>query len=99
MGRAFLIFGVVRPAIVATRIHRSKHSSRVARPRTACQLVFHHITGGTCLSQHIALSSLAILPPGLPTGSKADASFEATGELSTWPLPFGDLALASWQKH
>jgi len=50
-------------------------------------------------SQHIALSSLAIPPPGLPTGSKADTSFEATGELSTWPLPFGDLALASWQKH
>lgn len=50
-------------------------------------------------SLHIALSSLAIPPPGLPTGSKADASFEATGELSTWPLPFGDLALASWQKH
>jgi len=50
-------------------------------------------------SQHIALSSLATLPPGLPTGSKADASFEVTGELSAWPLPFGDLALASWQKH
>jgi hypothetical protein len=38
------------------------------------------------------LSSLAIPPPGLPTGSKADASFEATGELSTWHLPFEDLA-------
>lgn len=61
---------------------------------------FPHCTqGDTHPSQHIALSSLATLPPGLPTGSKADASFEATGELSTWPLPFGDLALASWQKH
>src|SRR5690606_25678468 len=40
-------------------------------------------------SQHIALSSLAIPPLGLPTGSKADASFEATGELSTWPCPSG----------
>ena len=99
MGRAFLILGVVRLAIVATHVHRSRHSLLVARPRTACQLVFHHITGGTYLSQHIALSSLAILPPGLPTGSKADASFEVTGELSAWPLPFGDLALASWQKH
>ena len=31
-------------------------------------------------SQHVASSSLAILPPGLPTGSKADASSEATGK-------------------
>ncbi|MDR2127570.1 MAG: hypothetical protein LBP52_00660 [Burkholderiaceae bacterium] len=49
--------------------------------------------------RHIALLSLATLPLGLPTGSKADALFEATGELSIWPLPFGDLALANWQKH
>lgn len=99
MGRAFLILGVVRPVIIATHICRSRHSSRVAQFRTAGQLVFHHITGGAYLSQHIALLSLATLPPGLPTGSKANASFEGTGELSTWPLPFGDLALASWQKR
>ena len=48
-------------------------------------------------SQHIASSSAAILPSGLPAGSKTGASCEATGELSTWPMPFGDLASASWQ--
>jgi len=48
-------------------------------------------------SQHTASSPLAILPSGLRTGSKTGASCEATGELSTWPLPFGDLATASWQ--
>ena len=48
MGRAFLILGVVRPAIVATHIRRSRHSSRVARTRTACRQLFHHrTTGGT----------------------------------------------------
>ncbi len=95
MGRAFLILGVVRRAIVAAHIRRSRHSSRVTRPAG----FFPPLHNRRHPSHHIALSSLATLPPDLPTGSKADASFEATGELSTWPLPFGDLALASWQKH
>lgn len=77
----------------------SWHSSLVALLRPACRLLSTTTANWRYPSQHIALSSLATLPPGLPTGSKADASFEATGELSTWPLPFGDLALASWQKH
>lgn len=98
MGRAFLNLGVVRPAIVATHIpvlgaHR--WSPDLAQPADTFSTLHHRRSP----SQHIVLSSLAIPPLGLPTGSKADASFEATGELSTWPLPFGDLALASWQKH
>lgn len=98
MGRAFLILGAVYPAIVATHIPvpgACRWSLDLARPVNTFSTLHHR----RYPSQHIALSSLAIPPLGLPTGSKADASFEATGELSTWPLPFGDLALASWQKH
>ena len=79
------------PAFPGTR----RWSPDLARPADTFSTLHYR----RYLSQHIALSSLAILSPGLPAGSKADASFEATGELSTWPLPLGDLALASWQKH
>lgn len=67
----------------------------LVRPCLPIPLTF---TGGFDHSElHLFFCSLATSLPGLPTGSKADASFEATGDLSTWPLPFGDLALASWQ--
>jgi hypothetical protein len=56
---------------------------------------FSFFTGGVPLNP--SWLSFAILPPGLPTGSKADVSFETTGALNTRPSPFGDLALASWQ--
>ncbi|EFV93996.1 hypothetical protein HMPREF0551_2111 [Lautropia mirabilis ATCC 51599] len=90
-GRAFLIFGVVhpanpcRPVPVGALPYTACIAGRPDMARHAC--AFFPSIHRRYSSQHIASSSLATPPPGLPAGSAADASFEATGELSTWPLP------------
>lgn len=47
-----------------------------------------------CGHQLLALVVPRFGPPReLPTGSTADASFEATGDLSTWPLSLRGISL------
>jgi hypothetical protein len=53
--------------------------------------------GGISIRRFVRFVVPAFPPSGLPTGSKADVSFETTGALNVRPSPFGDLALASWQ--
>lgn len=52
---------------------------------------FPILKGGNHRSYQLS-SSLDHSRPNSPQGDAAGASSEATGHLSTWPLPFGDLA-------
>lgn len=52
IGRAFLILGVIRPAIVATHIRRSRHSLLVARPHTTCRHLFHTASQEVLIPAH-----------------------------------------------
>ena len=81
--------GFAPPLFAETALRRfpaTRHPTLSVRrhPRQAIRLTrrvdpfSHHFTR-RIPSQPIASSSLAILPPGLPTGSQADASSEATG--------------------
>lgn len=103
-GRACLVCGPV----IRGLDHVERHMALIIRPtapdyRHAADVAIHSFPRPfpRCHrrypSQHIASSSAAILPSGLPAGRKTGASCEATGELSTRPMPFGDLASASWQ--
>jgi hypothetical protein len=99
-GRAFFLFGRILPAIVARRRYSASFHQDIRHRPAACgnvSVYFLTTSQEIFVPAYCALLSLAILPPGLPTGSKADASFEATGEQSAWPLPFGDFASAIWQ--
>jgi hypothetical protein len=57
-----------------------------------CFLCFLFPCFSFLFSQEVSIVVLAFPPPDLPTGSKAEVSFETTGALNARPSPFGDLA-------
>jgi hypothetical protein len=83
-------FGVPSPFVIPAAGHRLA---------ATCPLVFPSLHRRIS-SQPIALSSLAIPPPGLPTGSKADRLIRGNRRSERLaPGPSGISLQAIWQKH
>lgn len=101
-GGAFFILGMSSTANVNLPPQRGTASSpQWLLAQCLVQPLLVHPTqchGGLHHSESHLFHLLISNSPARPSHRKqADASFEATGDLSTWPSPFGDLALASWQ--